>query len=59
MNGEHQKSCIVMAPDCLCNRCKRDVSSGEGPPCCDKVTIFCPVTMCPDYEPDNEEDDHA
>lgn len=59
MKGDHDKGCAELFPSCLCNTCKRDVSSGEGKPCCDKAAIFCPVTMCPDYEPDDEENDHA
>ena len=57
MKGEHSEGCVEMFPTCLCNRCKRDVSSGEGKPCCDKVAIFCPVIDCPDYELDDEEDE--
>jgi hypothetical protein len=56
MKGEHDKACIRLAPMCLCNRCKRDVSSGNARPCCDEVAIFCPVVECPDYEPDDEEE---
>jgi hypothetical protein len=59
MKGKHRNMCAEIQPCCLCNTCKRDVLSGEGKLCCNNVTIYCPVENCPDYEPDDEEDDDA
>lgn len=56
MKGEHRKVCAGLYPSCLCNDCKRDVSSDKGKTCCDKVAIFCPAIDCPDYEPDDEDE---
>jgi hypothetical protein len=55
MKGEHNKGCVETFPTCLCNTCKRDVSSGNNDPCCEKVRPICPIQDCTDYEPDDEE----
>lgn len=57
MKGEHNKGCEEVHPLCKCNSCKKDNSSGAA--CCAVRRNPCPVTICPDYEPDDEEDDHA
>lgn len=57
MKGKHLDACIEIQPCCLCNTCKHD-SERIYELCCDR-TFLCPVENCPDYEPDDEEDDHA
>lgn len=54
MKGEHLCFCEKFRPECLCNRCKRD--GHEVGACCNKFSRCCPITNCPDYEPDDEED---
>ena len=57
MKGEHLCLCEKFRPECLCNRCKHD-GRGVGA-CCIKNSRRCSVENCPDFEPDDEEDDHA
>lgn len=59
MNGAHCKFCLHNDKECKCNSCKNDFNSGL--PCCCLTFGFegCPVSECPDYEPDDEEDDDA
>jgi hypothetical protein len=56
MKGNHRNVCAGIQPRCLCNTCKRDVSSVEENLCCNNVAIYCPIKNCPDYEPDDEEE---
>lgn len=55
MKGEHCEICLEKFPECLCNTCKHDPGTGFNS-CCDRKNHYCPVTMCPDYEPDDEEE---
>ena len=56
MKSEHCEICLEKFPECLCNTCKHDPGTVFNS-CCDRKNHYCPVTMCPDYEPDDEEDD--
>lgn len=56
MKGEHYFFCERVEPTCLCNTCKHDCKRNDHA-CCDNVSALCPVTRCPDYEPDDEEDE--
>lgn len=53
MKGEHYERCLRDNPSCLCNTCKRDRLLRK---CCYDLQIFCPVTDCEDFEPDDEEE---
>lgn len=59
MKGEHYGGCIKVFPTCLCNTCKHDCWPNYEALCCEQVASDCPVENCPDYEPDDEEDDDA
>jgi hypothetical protein len=54
MKGEHCKKCVRDNPSCKCNSCKNCNTSGCA--CCTVKNKPCPITSCPDYEPDDEED---
>lgn len=57
MKGEHFGGCIKDFPTCLCNTCKHDTNGLYA--CCGVRAKKCQADFCPDYEPDDEEDDHA
>lgn len=59
MKGEHCEKCVIDFTTCKCNSCKNDSNSIIS--CCFHTwgSELCPVENCPDYEPDDEEDDHA
>lgn len=53
MKGEHCEMCVIDAPTCKCNSCKKDKGS---PICCCIIghKRKCPIDDCPNFEPDDE-----
>lgn len=59
MKGEHRNTCVIGCANCKCNTCRNDTNTLQ--PCCYRFwgDVHCPVENCPNYEPDDEEDEHA
>lgn len=55
MKGDHWDLCMRGDKECKCTNCKKDNSLW--PPCCTLTWGFdvCPISDCPDFEPDNED----